>query len=178
MDIGKRAVRRRKYLSLGIGELTAAAVFFSVALLFVTPRLPQAQDRVALWAALVPLLAVLAAAGLYWLLARTWVERVVMPRHLAIAYRVLRIGLLVLLGGGLGGMVILWPNSVGVAVLVVAIWVFGAIEYANYFIVRLAYPVSRWFTTVGQWRTPQLVADIRDSLSATNAINRSQNTVK
>lgn len=163
MDTGKRDARRRKYLSLGAGELVAAAVFAAAALFFVTPRLPQVQDRAALWSALVPLLVVLVAAGSYWLLARTWVERVAMPRGLVITYSVLRIAFLVLLTGGLVGVVTWWPNNVGVGVLVTAVWVFGAVEYANYFVVRLAYPVSQWFTAVGEWRTPRLVTDMRSS---------------
>lgn len=163
MDIGKRDVRRRKYLSLGTGELVAAAVFAAAALLFVTPRLTQVQDRAALWSALIPLLVVLVAAGMYWLLARTWVERVAMPRGPVITYRVLSIALLALLASGLVGVVIWWPNDVGIAILVTAVWVFGAVEYTNYFVVRLAYPISRWFTTVGEWRTPRLVTDMHSS---------------
>jgi hypothetical protein len=163
MDAGKREARRSKYLSLGAGELVAAAVFAAAALFFVTPRLPQVQDRAALWSALVPLLVVLVAAGLYWLLARTWVERIAPPRGLAITYRALRIAFLVLLTGGLVGVVIWWPNNAGIAALVAAVWVFGAVEYANYFVVRLAYPASQWFAAVGEWRTPRLVTDMHSS---------------
>jgi hypothetical protein len=43
---------------------------------------------------------------------------------------------------------------------VLAVWVFGVLEYVNYFVVRLAYPLGRWFTTVGEWRTPRLVQDL------------------
>ena len=163
MDTGKRDARRRRYLSLGAGEPAAAAAFVIAGQFFVTPRLPQLQDRVALWSALVPLLVVLVAAGMYWLLARTWVERGVMPRSLAVTYRVLSIALLALLAVGLVGVVTWWPNNVGVAVLVIAVWGYGAVEYTNYFVVRLAYPLSQWFTTLGEWRTPRLVTDMRAS---------------
>lgn len=163
METGKRDARRRKYLSLGVGELVAAAVFAITALVFLTPRLPQIEDRVALWSALIPLLLVLVAAAMYWLLARAWVESVAMPRVFVITYRVMRIALLALLACGLVGVVSWWPNNVGVAVLVMAVWVFGAVEYTNYFVVRLAYPVGQWFATVGEWRTPRLVVDMRSS---------------
>ena len=163
MDTGKREVRRRKYLNLGSGELVAAAVFAIVALFFVTPRLPQVQDRMALWSALIPLLVVLVAAGLYWLLARAWVERVAMPHALAVTYRVLSIVNLLLLAVGLVGVITSWPNHIGVGVLVATVWVFAAVEFTNYFIVRLAYPVHQWFAAVGEWRTPRLVTDMRSA---------------
>ena len=41
-----------------------------------------------------------------------------------------------------------------VALSVLAVSVFGLLEYVNYFVVRLAYPVGRWFTSVVQWRHP------------------------
>lgn len=95
---------RRRYLNLGIGELAATAAFIVAAVYFVTPRLPRDQDRMAFWAALIPLLVILVAAGLYWLLARTWVGRTVMPRSLARTYKALRAVCLVLLVGGLVGV--------------------------------------------------------------------------
>ena len=81
-DAARRVVRRRKYLSLGVGEL-AAAVVFAVVL----PRLVGEDDRRALWCALIPLLVVLVQAGSYWLLARGWVARRAMPAPLATVYR-------------------------------------------------------------------------------------------
>lgn len=42
-----------------------------------------------------------------------------------------------------------------------ALWVFGAIEYLSYFIVRLAYPPTQWFSGMTQWRTPRLVLDMK-----------------
>ena len=159
----RREVLRRRYLNLGIGELVAAAVFAVVAAVFVAPRLPGTDDVRALWAALVPLLVVLVQAGVYWLGARAWVHHAVMPRPLALVYRLFRVVDVALLAAGLIGVVVWWPTGVGAALLVAAVWGFGVIEYVNYFVVRLAYPVGRWFTSVGQWRTPQLMRDVRAS---------------
>ena len=66
---------RRRYLSLGLGELAAAGVFAAVAVSVVMPRLEGPHDSAALWSALAPLLVVLVQAGVYWLLARGWVEQ-------------------------------------------------------------------------------------------------------
>lgn len=163
MNAGKREDRRRKYLKLGTGELAAAAVFAVAALFFVTPRLPEAQDGLALWSALIPLLFVLVSAGVYWLLARSWVERARMPRGVAASYRLVRVVSLLLLAGGVAGLIAWWPHNLAVALFIAGVWIFAAVEFTNYFIVRLAYPVATWFATVTQWRTPQLVADMRTS---------------
>ena len=48
-------------------------------------------------------------------------------------------------------------------VLLVIIWLFGVIEFINYFVMRLAYPINRWFAVVGQRRTPRLMLDVRSS---------------
>ena len=101
-DAGRREVRRRKYLSLGVGELAAAAVFAAV-----LPRLVGPEDRWAVWFALIPLLVVLLQAGGYWLLARAWVARRPMPASLATVYRAFRWADAMLLTGGLVG-VLLW----------------------------------------------------------------------
>lgn len=151
---------RARYLSLGFGELAAAVVFAGVAALFVIPRL-SGTDGAALWSALVPLLVILAQAGAYWLAARSWVGIGRMPRPLALLYRVFRILDLVLLAVGLAGMVLWWPASPGAALLVVGVWLFGVVEWVNYFHVRLAYPANRWFALVGERRVPQLMKDVR-----------------
>lgn len=52
---------RRKYLSLGTGELVAAVVFAMVAVTVVGPRLGRPAEA-ALWSALAPLLLVLVQA--------------------------------------------------------------------------------------------------------------------
>ena len=127
----------------------------------VLPRLVGEDERGALWCALIPLLVVLVQAGTYWLLARGWVARRAMPAPLATVYRGFRWADALLLVGGLAG-VLLWLPAGGRSLVVVgAVWVFGLVEYVNYFVVRLAYPVGRWSLLVRQWRVPQLVQDLR-----------------
>jgi hypothetical protein len=161
--VDRREELRGKYLRLGSGELTAAALFAVLAATAVTPRLSGQDERAALWSALVPLIVVLVQAGAYWLLARGWVERAPMPPAVARLYRAFRIADPVLLAAGLVGILLWLPERSSVALLVVAVWAFGVVEYVNYFLVRLSYPISRWFSTVGQWRTPRLVADLGTS---------------
>jgi len=55
------------------------------------------------------------------------------------------------------------PIGPGALILAIAIWVFAVVEYLNYFVVRLSYPLSRWFQEVGSWRTPRLMIDVRDA---------------
>jgi hypothetical protein len=157
----RRLTSRRKYLNLGVGELVAGLVFAIVAAAFIAPRLGAASDVAALWSALIPLLVILVQAGVYWLAARSWVERRPMPAALAAVYRAFRVADAAVLAAGLIGVIVWWPESLGVALGVLAVWVFGLLEYVNYFVVRLAYPVGRWFTSVGQWRTPRLMRDVR-----------------
>lgn len=161
MPVGesRRDALRRKYLSLGAGELAAATVFVVVTALSIAPRLESREVR-ALWSALIPLLVVLVQGGAYWLLARRWVRAAPMPGTLATAYRVFRLVDVALLAAGLAGLLLWWPGRVGVAVLCVAAWLFGVVEYVNYYLVRLAYPPSRWFALVGQRRVPRLVQDL------------------
>ena len=49
------------------------------------------------------------------------------------------------------------------ALAIVVVWVFGVVEYVNYFVVRLSYPVRRLPLVVGQWRTPRLVQDLNSA---------------
>jgi hypothetical protein len=157
----RREELRGKYLKLGTGELAAAIIFALVAINRVLPSLSHPRDQAALCSALAPLLIILVQAGAYWLLARNWVELQPMPASLASTYRAFRIIDVALLAAGLVGVLVWWPPHPGVALLVTAVWLFGALEYVNYFLVRLAYPVGKWFTTVGQWRVPQLIKDLR-----------------
>jgi hypothetical protein len=136
----RRQSLRRRYLSLGLGELAAAAVFAAVAVGVVMPRLEGSRDSAALWSALPPLLVILVQAGVYWLLARGWVELEPMPARLAALYRVFRVLDVLLLAIALLGVVIWLPDHSGAAVGVVAVWAFGVVEYVNYFVARLAYP--------------------------------------
>jgi hypothetical protein len=156
-------VLRRRYLSLGLGELVAAAVFAAIAVGVVMPKLETSQDSAALWAALAPLLIILIQAGAYWLLARRWVETAPMPASLAALYRGFRYLDAALLLAGLLGVFVWLPDHVFAAVSIAAVWLFGVVEYVNYFVVRLAYPLRRWAHTIRQWRTPRLVHDINTS---------------
>lgn len=161
----RRAELRRKYLSLGLGELVAAVLFASLA--FINARqLADRDAQAALWSALTPLLVILVQAGIYWLLARSWVGRRPMPAGLVALYRTFRpINALILLVGLIG--VSAWaPDDALVAALVFAVWTFGVIEFVNYFIVRLAYPPSQWLSRVGQRQTPRLVLDMTDRSQA------------
>lgn len=156
---------RRRYLSLGLGELAATGVFAVEAWLVVLPVLPD-DARVALFCALAPLLVLLIQAGAYWLLARSWLGHTVMPRPLAVTFRVFRVANPLLLAGGLVGVVATWPGVVG-GVLLLAVWAFGVVEYVNYFVARLSYPIGTWARQVTRWRTPALVRDVRRGLAAT-----------
>lgn len=155
----RRAGLRRKYQNLGVGELAAAAIFAWIALTQAFAQLSD-RDRLALTSALIPLLVILVQAGVYWLLARSWVMRHPMPGALAGIYRFFRVLDAVLLLVGLVGVIVWLPGQPLVAAVIVAVWAFGALEYVNYFVVRLAYPPSQWFSIVGQWRRPTLVTDM------------------
>ena len=154
---------RRKYLSLGLGELAAALTFAAVAVFQATPRLVSWNAAAALWAVLTPLLIILVQAGVYWLLARRWVASTTsMPPAIASAYRGLKVANVVLLAVGLLGMLTWSPNG-SFLLAVGAVWLFAGVEYVNYFVVRVAYPVRRWPSAVRQRRSPQLVQDIAAS---------------
>lgn len=153
---------RRRYLSLGTGEYVAAGVFVAVTALSVAPRLDETARR-ALWAALLPLVVILVEGGTYWLLAmRRLGTGESMPEGERTAYRIFRILNVVLLAAGLMGVIGWWPSSLGAGLLCVIVWAFAVIEHLNYYVVRLAYPPSQWFTRVGQWRTPTLVRDLEE----------------
>ncbi|MFJ7623675.1 hypothetical protein ACIQYZ_33325 [Rhodococcus erythropolis] len=146
-----------------MGELAAAAVFAAVAVGVAMPRVEGSQDSAALWLALAPLLVILVQVGVYWLLARGWVELEPMPARLAALYRVFRVLDVLLLAIALLGVVIWLPDHSGAALGVVAVWAFGVVEYVNYFVARLAYPLRRWPFEVGKWRRPQLVRDLNSA---------------
>ena len=158
------AALRRRYLSLGVGELVAAGVFLVAALNVVLPGWAS-TERPALWGGLAPLLIILVQAGVNWLAARSWTPRSTMPRALATTYRALRVANVALLAAGLVLVVRHWPSSPGHAALAIGVWAFAVVEYVNYFLVRLSYPASRWLGTVTQWRTPRLVHDLREARS-------------
>lgn len=146
-----------------MGELVAAGVFAAIAVGVVMPRLESPQDSAALWSALAPLLIILVQAGAYWLLARSWVRRAPMPTSVATLYRTFRVIDAGILVAGLLGVLVWLPDQSGVALAVVFVWAFGVVEYVNYFVVRLSYPIRRLPSAIGQWRTPRLVQDLNSA---------------
>lgn len=155
---------RRTFLSLGVGELAAAAVFVVVQPM-VADQLGDAGGR-ALWWALAPLLVILLQGSTYWLAARSWLpgaERTRMPRGVALLYRAFRLLNPVMLAVCLAGM-LLTGASAGSLVLCLLVWAFGALEYVNYFVMRLSYPVAQWFALVRRRHTPALVRDVARAL--------------
>jgi len=141
-------------VNLGIGELVAAAVFA----LFAAPAVIRAGLPAApVWSALAPLLVVLVQAGVYWLV-RSGTHR--LPTPMAATYRVLRVADAGLLALGLVGIVLWRPAGPLASAAVLAVWLFGVIEFANYFVVRLAYPPTQWLAQVGRRRTPRLMKDL------------------
>lgn len=151
---------RRRYTSLGAGELTAAALFSCLAVIAPWPILDGPHGRAGLWSALIPLLVILAQAGVYWLLARGWLGGT-MPAPVAACYRAFRLLNPVLLLAGLVGAWVWRPTEALGLVFVLAVWAFGVIEHLNYYVVRLSYPARVWASKVTQWRTPRLAADLR-----------------
>ena len=125
------------------------------------PGLGSRLDSAALWFALVPLLVVLRQAGVYWLLARSWVERAPMPATLSSPYCTYRVVGFLLLSLGLVGVIAFRPDNLSLATAFVAAWAFGVVEYVNYFVVRLSYPTTRWLATVGKWRVSTLAKHMK-----------------
>lgn len=155
----RREYLRRCFLILGTGEL-AAAVSFAFAMGVCTlMNSPLRADGPVLWAALLPLDFILIQGGGYWLAARSWVKRSVMPASLARAYRVLVWINPVLLLAGLAAVV--WWQPAGTAALLAAgCLALGVVEYVNYFWVRLSYPWRSWPRMVTQWRPSRLRQDL------------------
>lgn len=86
-----------------------------------------------------------------------------MPAGLARIFRGFRVFNAVLLAIGLIGVIIWWPSNILAAILAVAAWTFGVLEYLNYFVVRLSYPPLSWFRRVREARRPQLIKDITNA---------------
>jgi hypothetical protein len=158
----RRDYLRARYRSLGWGEATAAAVFAGVGAWSI-PDAFAADAVVAIWWAMTPLLVVLVQAAVYWLAARSWVEASVMPRGMARLYRAFAVLDAVLLLIAAAMIATHWPSVTADAVVVVLVWLFGVVEYTNYFVVRLAYR-RRWWTHVRERRRPQLMLDVDEAL--------------
>lgn len=151
---------RRQYLSLGMGELTAAAVF-ALAAATTGARVLSPRAELALWFALVPLLAVLVQAAFYWLSARRRIgTAALMPVPLVRTFRLFRVLDLALLAAGVIGVVAFLPQNATAAVLVVGVWLFAVAEYLNYYVVRLSYPGGEWWRGVRRCRAPVLARDL------------------
>lgn len=163
-DSEHRQRLRRQYLSTGLGELVATAVFV---ILLSTTLLPDApEQRLAISIAFLPFALSVVPGGIYWLLARVWVLKERPPTWFGRVYRIVRwigaITIVVTLP-----LALLLHVSIGTTMFALVIWAFGLVEYLNYFVVRLAYPWTRWVAEVGAWRTPRLVRDLRESLAMT-----------
>lgn len=158
---GRFEPQRRQYLSLGLGELFAAVVF--AVFIPLAPFVTADGARPALLFALAPLIVILIAAGIYWLIARHSIPRP-LPHGAARAYRALRLIVPVMLVACGLGAALTWPGLSPSAFLIVVIWLFAVAEYINYFLVRLSYPWAQWAGQVGRWSTPRLVRDVRAAL--------------
>ena len=157
----RRRLLRAKFLSLGLGELAAVAAFAYVALGVVAPKLPDDRSFVTLMVAFVPLLLILAQAAAYWLMARAWVKVRLMPRRVADLYRAFRIlDVILVLAAGVY-ITFQLPSTAWVSVLTLLVWLFAVLEFVNYYVVRLSYPVDEWFVRIGEWRTPRLICELR-----------------
>ncbi len=150
-----REALRRKLVGLGIGELAAASAFVLVAARAVAER----GAGPAMWLALAPLVLILAQAGAYWLI-RSRSLGAPLPRPVAATYSFFRFINVVALIVCLCGAMWWWPSDPVVATLAAAAWLFGLVEYLNYFVVRLSYPRNGWFAEVGRRRAPQLLKDL------------------
>lgn len=164
MESDRRVKRRCQYLQLGVGELTAVALFIWAARFVFQPRLDD-TDTVCLWCAVAPLLVIVLQAGVYWLAARRWVNKNPMPRMWAKTYFWCARGNVLMLAASACGVVAWWPSDPKVALSIAAVWLFAVVEYVNYFVARLSYPITIWWRGVSQWRTPQLMRDVREGLA-------------
>lgn len=154
--MGRTAIRRR-YLSLGLGELAAAASVGVVWYLVVR----RYDDTATVVVALAVLAWVLVQGGAYWLVALRWIPGGRMPSSVASIHRVFRIVNIGMLAGAAAGIVWWFPSSsVPARVFGVLLWLFAVAEYVNYFWVRLSYPSSQWVTGVRAWRPSRLARDL------------------
>ncbi|MEL4359147.1 MULTISPECIES: hypothetical protein [unclassified Luteococcus] len=155
----RREYLRRRYLSLGTGELVAAVTFAGVFGLYTSTSSSLRPAAPILWLSILPLEFILTQGGIYWLAARDWVKRSCMPPLLAGSFAVLTWANPLLLLAAVG--MLAWQRPAGsAAALAVACVVFGAIEYVNYFWIRLSYPWKSWARQVTQWRRSRLRQDL------------------
>ena len=166
MQSERRERHVRQYRRLGWGEWCAACVFVYVTAFSLDDGLASLDATAAVWWALMPLLAVLVQAGAYWLAARSWVGVSSMPRLAALAVLMLRPLNVIALIAAAVGIAVTWPSSNAGAILAVAIWLFAVAEFANYFVIRLAYRPRDVLRGIATRRTPRLMLDARQSPEA------------
>lgn len=57
--------------------------------------------------------------------------------------------------------ILVWqPSRFSLLALALAVWLFAVVEYVNDFVVRVAYPIERWFRGVRHRRRPRLLRDL------------------
>lgn len=137
------------------------AVILAVAAFVFVPRRDPA-DRPAFLLSLLPLVAVLLQGAAYWWLASRWAVTGRMGPRTAATYRAFRALDPLLWTACLLGVVLLGPSGGAAALCGIAL-LFGAVEYLNYYVVRLSYPWAEWLGGVGRLSTPRLVRDLRTS---------------
>jgi hypothetical protein len=115
--------------------------------------------------ATVGLVLVLIEGGCFWLLARSWGPRGRMPRAVARIYLALRWATPLILVLSAVGLAMRWPNLPHARVLGVIAVSFGVVEYVNYFIRRVSYPVATWWRDVRRLRQPRLIRDVHRGLA-------------
>lgn len=153
---------RRKHLGLGTGEIASAGVFLFVAL---RVSLSAAPHEILVGITFLPLVAILAGVGCYWLLARRWIGSSGMPASFAILSAKLRFAYIALLLLGLLALLLMIPMvSRSHAILGGSALAFALVEHINYFHFRLAYPMRYWLSEVGRLRIPRLRKDIQKGL--------------
>jgi hypothetical protein len=123
------------------------------------------SGRIGLPLATVGLVLVLIEGGCFWLLARSWVPRGRTPRAVARIYLTLRWATPLMLVLSAVGLAMWWPSLPQIRVLGVSAVTFGVIEYVNYFILRVSYPVATWWQDVRRLRQPRLIRDVRRGLA-------------
>lgn len=143
---------------MGTGELASAGVFLFIG---VRASLNAEPTNWAVAFATLPLVTILAAAGCYWLLARTWVGISIMPGSIARQFQRFRVAHIFLLLCGSLVLLLLLPRSSPTHVFFCsAALMFAFIEHINYFHVRLAYPIQQWAGEVTRFRTARLRKDL------------------
>jgi hypothetical protein len=125
-DADRFETLRRRFLSLGLGEIAAAAIFVVVP--FCLPFIASEDAEAAMWFAMSPLIFVLIQAGIYWLIARRHLPGP-FPCRAATIYRALRILDPFILFGCAIGVVGSWPGLSLSAFVAVVVWLFAVAEY-------------------------------------------------